>query len=376
MDDDDFMDGVNEYDLLYGYIHDLGLVSQNQLSFNGNVELAMKYDEASLPDMSELYSPFDFKLDCDATDYSASGKTNAFNLENNHSLASDEEKSEATIQYISSDSKFIIDSDASVKISHNTRYDNGTVFNSFGTQVEEVGSSNLENNIRSDNISNNCFSAILDFNAASDCSNNSANNVKPEVFPLARYSPKIIPLVTTFQLPKETRMKYLLRYPKLYQEFYNSGQLEKIKILHDDVFTKDMMHITKLNPPIVGREKIYHLITSMCRNIPDYCVFYNNIHRTKHRIIIMKGNSIGTLPYVSNSVTDKSTTLWNSLEHASVEKFDEHHKLLKQKYDTLKSQKKDIKFERRATWYFMLDKNLQHYEKMMATNEMLDIFDF
>ena len=88
----------------------------------------------------------------------------------------------------------------------------------------------------------------------------------------------------------------------------------------------------------------------------------------------MKGNSFGTLPNANNAAKDKSTTSWNVIEHTPIEKLDEHHKLQKQKYEALKSQNKSIRYERSATWYFMLDKKLQHFENLMACDEQVDIY--
>ena len=88
----------------------------------------------------------------------------------------------------------------------------------------------------------------------------------------------------------------------------------------------------------------------------------------------MKGNSFGTLPNANNAAKDKSTTSWNVIEHTPIEKLDEHHKLQKQKYEALKAQNKPIRYERSATWYFMLDKKLQHFENLMACDEQVDIY--
>ena len=58
--------------------------------------------------------------------------------------------------------------------------------------------------------------------------------------------------------------------------------------------------------------------------MPDLCIFYNSIHRVKHRQLIMKGNSFGTC---YNANKDKSTTSWNIFEHAPIENLDEHSQL-------------------------------------------------
>ena len=87
----------------------------------------------------------------------------------------------------------------------------------------------------------------------------------------------------------------------------------------------------------------------------------------------MKCNTFGSLPYVNNN-TDDSKSVWNYFEHTPIEKWDEHHKIQKQKYDTLKSQNKIIKFEKRAIWYLMLSRDLKRFTKLMAGQCKFDIY--
>ena len=118
-------------------------------------------------------------------------------------------------------------------------------------------------------VSNNCntssssssssFPDIPDSGVVSSIHNNIYNNT---ISPLATYTPKTLK-VNKLQQPKESRMKYLRRYPKLYQEFLNSGNLDKLKILNDDVLVKDCMLITHGNSPLVGRDKFLNVIISM-----------------------------------------------------------------------------------------------------------------
>ena len=242
---DDHLDGLNDYNIFYGYFHDLGLVTENKLLFHGDVEFrAKKYDDKSLPDYDDLYSPFDFSDDeLDAGDgthhrHEATSSSSCHDffmtdaVKENHSngvpsvdearildqeRTNNDDESEATIQYVSSSS------------------------NSSFPDTEVV--SNIHNNILSNTI-----------------------------FHLANYAPKMSN-VTTFQQPRESRMKYLLRYMKIYQEFFNSGDLDKLKILNDDVLAKDCVLINLGNAPLIGRDKYTNVIASMLRNIPDYCVF-------------------------------------------------------------------------------------------------------
>ena len=180
---------------------------------------------------------------------------------------------------------------------------------------------------------------------------------------------------TDFQKEREPRMKYLLRFPRMWQEFVNSGNMAKLKLLFFDIFSEECIQLISISPPIVGREKIYNLQVSIQRHIPDFCVFFSNIVRSKKRLITMKGNSFGTLPYASSS-TDKSVNAWNPFENSmsSAEMLDEHHKIQKQKYDMLKSQNKVIKFERRATWHMILSRDLKHIVKMMACDVKNDVY--
>ena len=140
--------------------------------------------------------------------------------------------------------------------------------------------------------------------------------------------------------------------------------------LFKDVFVSDCLLLTNAIPPIVGREKICQLLRHLQRGIPDYYVVFSSIVRTKRRLITMKGNSFGTFPF-SNS---KTKSFIDPFENVSIDTLDEHHKTQKQIYDTLKSQNKDIKFERRVTWYLVLSKDRQSIEKMMACNTKIDLF--
>ena len=210
----------------------------------------------------------------------------------------------------------------------------------------------------------------------SDMSSIIANNTisKTGPFILALYSiPKVQSLenVTTFQLPNETRMKYLIRYPKLQEQFFNSGDLEKLKILFNDVMVKDVVVLNHSFPLFVGRNKVFEIYVSLLRNIPDVCVFNKRGIRSGHRTIMHQASSYGSAPYVH--ANDKSTEKWNIFENTPVEKLDAFHKIQKQKYDMLKSQNKMIRYEKSSIWYLSLDKELQHFSKMRSTNEKVEI---
>ena len=177
--------------------------------------------------------------------------------------------------------------------------------------------------------------------------------------------------VTTFQLPNETRMKYLIRYPKLQEQFFNSGELEKLKILFNDVMVRDVVLFPLGLPAIVGRDKVFEVWVSMFRNVPDLCVFSKHAMRSRHRLITFKARSYGTVPSINTN--DKTTVKWNVFEYTSMVDLDEFHKLQKQKYDMLKSQKKMIRYEKTSTVYLYLDKNLQYIIKIMYSDEKIEI---
>ena len=116
--------------------------------------------------------------------------------------------------------------------------------------------------------------------------------------------------------------------------------------------------------PMIGRDKILEQHKSILRYVPDFCVVYTKIVRSKKRLITIKGNSFGTFPY-ANAV-DKTINSWNIFENASIDRLDEHHKTQKQKYDTLKSQNKIIKFERSVTGYIMLSRDMKRFTKIIS----------
>ena len=149
--------------------------------------------------------------------------------------------------------------------------------------------------------------------------------------------------------------------------------MEKLKELFDDTLAQDCIQLNALSPPMVGREKIYDVQISIQRNIPDYCVFYSNIVRTKKRLITLKSNCFGSLPYTNNPC-DKTTNAWNFFETTPYEMLDEHYKLQKQKYDTLKSQNKIVRFEKRATWHVILSRDARQIIKIMAYNVKVDVY--
>lgn len=187
------------------------------------------------------------------------------------------------------------------------------------------------------------------------------------------------------QNPKESRLNYLLRFPKLYQEFMNSSNLEKLKALLYDVLAEECIFHILTSPPMMGVHKIYEMQCLTLKNAPDFYTLIYHIKYVKKRIITLRGKSFGTLPHTNNNNSSSSTsklqptennkqTFWNFMG-ISLEKLDEFHRLQKQKYDTLVSQNKIIKFERSTKWYVFLNKELTKVEKVMAHETHLEIFE-
>ena len=285
---DEIIDQINEYPPLLGYLRDCGLAIENELTFNGDIELARKYDE------------------CEA----ASALIDLFHAGDSHVALNSSLQEENTLMRIENE--------------------------------EPSGSS---------------YESKDEVNVA---------------FLLPLYSPPKLQ-ITTLRKVNEPRMKYLLRSLKLWQELRNSGDMEKLKVLLDDTLTEEcLMFLHSTLPPIIGRQKIYEQNVSYNQNIPDLCLFHNNIVRTKKRVITFNANSFGTLPYAN--ANDRTTWSWNFFESVPIEKLDEHHQLQKQKYDTLKSQNKVIKFERKCVWFAMLSRDLKHITKIMATDIKVDIY--
>ena len=191
---------------------------------------------------------------------------------------------------------------------------------------------------------------------------------KADVFVLARFStPSPTVEVFIFQQPKESRMKFLLRSPKLWQEFLNSGNLEKLKTLFGDILIDDCLLLPYMCSPIVGSNKIYNLQKSSLENVPDLYVLFSNIQHTKRRLVTMKTRMFGTL-------TDtKASSSWNFFEHTSQDKMDDYNKTQKEKYDSTKSQKKLVKFESTSTWYLTLNRNMTQITKITTNNVKMEI---
>ena len=171
---------------------------------------------------------------------------------------------------------------------------------------------------------------------------------------------------STFQQLREPRSKYLRRFPLLFEEFFNSGDLYKLKVLLNDVLTTDAILLTQRTKPVVGRDKIYQQQCSMLRNIPDMYIVTSNVSYEKRGLITMTQKCFGTFPYAN--MNDESRKSWNFFETTTIEKLDEYHQIQKRKYDHLKSRNQQIRFESIITWQLKLDREAKHIMKFMTTN--------
>ena len=178
---------------------------------------------------------------------------------------------------------------------------------------------------------------------------------------------------TLLQQAKEPRVHYLLRSPKLFQEFMNSGRLNMLKELMEDVFAKDFTFQLLTKSSIVGLDKVFELQCSNLDNFPDYYVLIAGVKRVKRRQWRVKLRSFGTLLPANGN--DNLSHIWNIFEHTPVGSLDEHHKLQKQKYDYLKSQNKMIKLERRSFYCLVLNRKMTKFQKVMASASILDVFE-
>jgi hypothetical protein len=321
IDNDDILDNIldelNEYHSLYDYVTDGKKVTDTALKFDGDAEKARKYQEGS--------------------------------------------------QYLD-----LYDSDVSVDINGDSAHGNqmsniqSSIDKSAEVETDEESKNTFETDAYSNNVQNS--SSMISSNS-SNSNGSSRSRINKPFLPILYSQPKSQP--TTFQRPGEPRSKYLLRASQLWQCFLNSGNFDKLHILFNDVLAEKCLVYNLIGGVIVGRTKLLEFYMSIFRHVPDYCAFFSNVVRTKKRLIVSKGNSFGSFPYAG--AHDSKTAAWNIFEHP-IETLDENQLMQKQKYDSLKSQNKLIKFERSATWYLTLSRDLRCVEKIMATNIQAEVF--
>ena len=175
------------------------------------------------------------------------------------------------------------------------------------------------------------------------------------------------------QYPRETRTKYLLRFPRMYQEFMNSSNVEKLKVLLYDTLTEDCVFHILTSPPIVGVRRIYDMLCSTLLSSPDFYVLVHDIKYSHRRHITCLATSFGTIPYV-DSITTSETSYWN-FTGMPLQQLDDFHQTQKQTYDRLISQKKTIKFKRVTRWHLYLNRQELKFKKSMAASTRLEIYE-
>ena len=175
-----------------------------------------------------------------------------------------------------------------------------------------------------------------------------------------------------FQNLKEPRIQFLLRFPYIWQELLNSGNLLRLKSLWEDVMTDDCQMHLFTSPPFKGLDKFYEMACNLLRLSPDYYMICSNIRRLKKRVIAFYCRSYGTLPSVREP--ENSVNEFN-FGGSSLESLDEFHRAQKVKYDMLRSGNKQMRFERKSFVYLMLNRECNKIAKMVTKASKVEIFE-
>ena len=347
IDTDDILDEVNEFHLLYDFVSDFGLITENELNFNGDVESAKRYEANDQPiSLVDFLDGFTFEDD----NYTDTSRTTPDNHNGQSKIGSGNNSNNNMTQFVTVDG---------CSINNNNIY---TSNQNSSTQVitpsygENGNESVTDISYKTGSVKNEDERKTPSYLMSSN---------QPNIL-LTRYISPSKTQLTTFQQKNEQRTKYLLRSLKLWQGFINSGDLDKLKVLFDDILVENCVQINSTCPPIVGRDKLFDVQKSLLRNVPDYYFLITNIVRSKRRVISIKSNSFGTFPYANGN--DKTVNSWNIFENTPIDQLDEHHKIQKQKYDTLKSQNKIMRFERSVTGYVMLSRDERRFSKVVSFN--------
>ena len=350
-DFDDILDEVNEFHLLHDYVSDFRSInSENEFNFNeeNDVESARRYEENE--------DTISLLIDYEDDNFTDMGR----NIFTDHQHIARDAENDFPMNNFSG----CVDDTSSP-----TDYSSTTIHMiTFQQSHDEIDIGEAAR----------VKASSVEFSHNSNYSQNKANktqfesnNSKEIKFPLTRYIP-LPTQVITFQQQHEPRSRYLLRSLKLWQEFSNSGDLEKLRVLLNDILDDKCVMINGPSPPVVGRDTIYALVVSLLRNIPDFCVFYTNIVRSKKRVITMTSNNFGSFPYANANGETKLT--WNFFEITPIDKMDDHHKIQKQKYDMLKCQNKIIKFERSVTRFLLLNRDEKRFIKIMSCDDKINVY--
>ena len=171
--------------------------------------------------------------------------------------------------------------------------------------------------------------------------------------------------------PGELRLPYLLRFPKLLQVALNGADSKMLQSLCDEVLTEDVLHLTGVYAPMIGRKKFVELFTSFAKAVPDSLLICSNIKHTKRRIITFKAIFAGTLVF-----HNPNELIIQMFENASTDYMDgddmKNNKLI---FERCKSQKKSMTFERNSQMVCGLNFELTHIEKVMSKNMSTKFFE-
>ena len=362
---DDIIDESNEYDLLYNYASDFGRFEfENELIFNGEIELAKNYESA---DFTNLYHQFDLlNGDTEMTDEEIStSDTRVSKIDSSICIQMDYDSNNLFLDFTKDESVNYLTDQFDI-LSEDVDANQETIPDH---KIPTTNKSNRNRTMTRDNEANcEVESSLSKTKQRLPCT-----TMTTSYYNLPRYStPK--KCYTSFQRPREPRTSYLLRSLKLWQEFTNSGNLEDLKILFNDILTDNCIQIRDSSgEPTIGRDKMFELRSSFQSVFPDYCVFFNNMVRTKKRAITVKVNSFGTFPNTTSAQDLLYASSWNIFENTPVAKLSEHHQIQKQKYDALKFQNKPFKMEKRGMWYMRLTKDCRQISKIASSKEKVDI---
>ena len=171
---------------------------------------------------------------------------------------------------------------------------------------------------------------------------------------------------------EETRLQYLLRVPSLMQNATNASDYDKLKLVIDDAFTENCYVKTAYVDLCHGRDNLLQVIMTTKMNIPDYYLLYSEPKFYKH-CISLKQFSFGS--GIKNKL-DGNTQLWNPFENKTmIEKMNEDMLKLKQQYDKYMSEDNSCRFVFKAVAFFILNKEMTHFEARIVKSVSLQLFE-
>ena len=174
--------------------------------------------------------------------------------------------------------------------------DNNCLRNAASLEKASASSDKRKLNSNSYEISNKQNSSSDDDNM----SNNSASRTSTRLIPKNPCSFSDLSTTTLYQYTGESRMQYLLRFPKLLQIAVNSSDFEMMKKLYNEVLTDDCIFQGGIYGLSSGRQKILEISASTVGIMPDYYAIAFNIKRVKKRMITHSLFTTGTQHRNSN----------------------------------------------------------------------------